>query len=115
MHEVSVCESIIDIVIEHASKESASRVTSIRLKIGEMAGVALDSMRFAFGIVAKGTLAEGAELIIDTIPLAARCRSCGRNFKITNYAFSCAHCNSPEIEVVSGRELCIEEIVMETI
>jgi len=113
MHEVSICESIIDILKEQAAKGGASKVTSVRLKIGEMAGVVEDSMRLAFEVVVKGTLADGAELIIDTVPLAARCRSCGREFRIAGYAFSCAHCGRPEIELVSGRELTIEEIDME--
>ena len=113
MHEVSICESIIDILKEQAAKEGASKVKSVRLKIGEMAGVVEDSLRFAFEIVSKDTLADGAKLIIDNIPLTAKCRSCGRDFHIVGYAFSCKHCDSPEIEVVSGRELEVVEIDME--
>ncbi len=114
MHEVSICEGIIGILEEHSAMKGGSRITSVRLKIGEMAGVVEDSMRFAFEVVSKGTLAEGAELIIDSVPLTARCRACGVEFRIFNYAFSCAICRSPEIEVVSGRELIVEEIEMET-
>jgi len=113
MHEVSLCESILDILKETAAKEGATKVTSVRLRIGEMAGVVDDSLRFAFEIVTKGTLAEGAKLDIEDVPLTARCRSCGREFHIVGYAFSCKHCDSPEIEVVSGREMTIEDIDLE--
>ena len=113
MHEVSICESIIDILREQAARKGASRVNSVRLRIGEMAGVVEDALRFAFEIVSKDTLADGAKLMIDNVPLTARCRSCGRDFHIVGYAFSCKHCDSPEIEVVSGRELEIDEIDME--
>jgi hydrogenase nickel incorporation protein HypA/HybF len=113
MHEVSICESIIDILKEQAAKEGASRVTSVVLKVGEMAGVVEGSMRFAFEVVSKDTLAEGAELIIHSVPLTARCSSCGTVFPIEGYAFSCALCGSPQIMVVSGRELIVEELEME--
>jgi hydrogenase nickel incorporation protein HypA/HybF len=113
MHEVSICESILDILKDQAAAHGATRVKSVRLTIGEMAGVVEDSMRFAFEVVTKGTLAEGSALIIDHVPLTARCRSCGRTFSIVGYAFSCAHCESPEIKVISGRELQIEDIDLE--
>ncbi len=113
MHEVSICESILDIVREQAAAHNASRVRSVRLTIGEMAGVVEDSMRFAFEVVTKGTLAEGSELIIDSVPLMALCASCGKTFPVVGYAFSCSHCDSPEIKVVSGRELQIEDIDLE--
>ena len=113
MHEVSICESIVDIIRVTAEKERASKVTSVRLKVGEMAGVVEDALRFAFEVVSKDTIAEGARLDIEHVPLTARCRSCNREFHIVGYAFSCKHCDSPEIEVVSGRELQIEDIDME--
>jgi hydrogenase nickel incorporation protein HypA/HybF len=113
MHEVSICESIISILKEEASKAGASRVTSVKLRVGEMAGVVEDSMRFAFEVVSKDTIAEGAELVIESVPLTARCGACGVDFAIEGYAFSCNECGSPDIAVVSGRELMVEEIDLE--
>ena len=113
MHEVSICESIVDIITVHAAKEQAKKVTSVRLRVGEMAGVVEDALRFAFEVVSKDTVAEGARLDIDHVPLMARCRSCNREFHIVGYAFSCKHCDSPEIEVISGREMQIEDIDLE--
>ena len=113
MHEVSICESILDIVLMNAERERARKVTSVRLKVGEMAGVVEDALRFAFEVVSKGTVAEGARLDIENVPLMAHCRSCKREFHIVGYAFSCKHCDSPEIEVISGRELQIEDIDLE--
>ena len=110
MHEVSICESIIDILEEHAVKEGASRVTYVRLKVGEMAGVVEDALRFSFEIVAKGTVAEGCELVVDLVPLTALCRSCGGEFSVSGYAFSCPCCGSGEIDIVTGRELLVYEI-----
>ena len=113
MHEVSICESILDILKDEAKKNGASKVTAVRLRIGELSGVVEDALRFAFEVVTKGSIAEGASLVIEEVPLTARCRSCGKEFHIVGYAFSCKHCDSPEIEVVSGREMQIEDIDLE--
>jgi len=113
MHEVSICESIMDILKGEAAKAGASKITSVRLKIGEMAGVVDEALRFAFEVVSQDTLAQGAELFIDNVPLTARCISCNVEFHVDGYAFSCPDCNSPEIELISGREMLIEEIDMD--
>ena len=113
MHEVSICESILDILKDEAIKNEASKVTAVRLKIGELSGVVEDALRFAFEVVAKGSIAEGASLVIEEVPLTARCKSCGKEFHIVGYAFSCKHCESPEIEVISGREMQIEDMDLE--
>ena len=113
MHEVSICESIIDILKDEAEKNGAKKVNSVHMKVGEMAGVVEDALRFAFEVVAKGTLAEGARLDVEHVPLTARCRSCNAEFHVVGYAFSCKRCDSPEIEIVSGRELMIEDIDLE--
>jgi len=113
MHEVSICESIMDILREQAEAAGATKITSVKLVIGEMAGVVEDSMRFAFEVLSKDTLAEGAELVVDNVPLTARCKSCGAEFHVEGYAFNCATCGAYEIEIVSGREMMIEEIDME--
>jgi hydrogenase nickel incorporation protein HypA/HybF len=113
MHEVSICESILDVLMEEAAKNKASRINQVTLKIGEMAGVVEDALRFAFEVVTEGTLAEGAKLTVIDVPLTAKCRSCGNEFHVVGYAFSCKRCDSPEIEIISGREMLIEEIDLE--
>lgn len=113
MHEVSICESILDIVREQAAMHGSGRVRSVRLAIGEMSGVVEDSMRFAFEVVSKGTVADGAELLIDIMPLMAMCRGCGGEFPVKGYAFTCAHCGGPDIEITSGREMTVEELDLE--
>jgi len=113
MHEVSLCESIMDILKEEAARAGAVRVKSVRLLIGELSGAVPDAMRFAFEVVSKGTLADGAALEIVSVPLTARCRGCGAEFAVEGYAFSCEKCGGPDIEIVSGRELMVDEVEME--
>jgi len=68
MHETHMIEPIIKGISEHAKKEGAKKVTSIRLKIGMLTGVREESFRETFKILAKGTVAEKAKLEITFFP-----------------------------------------------
>lgn len=62
MHEVSLCESIIKIIEKQAEKEKFAHVLRVQLTVGELSGASPESLAFAFPLVAKGTVAEGADL-----------------------------------------------------
>ncbi len=61
MHELGLTRNIVSIVAEHAG---AQRVRRVRLAIGALACVERESLTFCFGIVAEGTVLDGAELEI---------------------------------------------------
>ncbi len=112
MHELSIAENIAEIVREHLPSGNA-RVTSVRVRIGEMAGVVADSLTFCFGAITAGTPLEGARLEIDRRPLKGRCRACGRESPLELPLFLCPACGSNNLEVVSGRELEVAEIIID--
>src|ERR1700722_878216 len=62
LHELGVTQSIVDQVAQAAGD---THVSSIRLEIGKLSGVSVDSIRFCFELVASGTVLEGADLRID--------------------------------------------------
>ena len=79
MHELSLSESITELVVEYARREGVGRVSRVVLALGAAATVELEALKFCFPITTANTLAEGAELVIETIPLQARCRPAGPN------------------------------------
>ncbi len=113
MHELSIAESILSIVEDYAQRNDVSRVLSVRLRIGEMSGVVPDALAFCFEICAKRTIAEGASLEIERVPLSARCRACNATFNVEGYCFLCPDCGSTEVEIISGRELQVTEMEVE--
>ncbi len=113
MHEMSIAQSIIEILREEMRKCDAEALKSIRLKIGRMSAVVPDSLSFCFELITEGTDMEGAELIMDIIPLTGLCDSCGTEFEIEDYAFECPACGSKKIDTIAGRELSIVEIEVE--
>ena len=62
MHEMSLCESMLQLMEEQAKSQSFSRVKSVWLEIGQLSGVEIDALRFGFEVVMRNSLAEGAEL-----------------------------------------------------
>jgi len=111
MHEMGIALQIIDIAAASIPPEMRSaRVERVNLKIGKLAAVVADSLRFCFDIVSKDTRLAGAELAIEEAPVVARCKDCGAQWTITEPVFTCRACQSGALEILSGRELDIVSI-----
>jgi len=110
MHELSLAQNIIEIITDELSKNGLTQVNTITLKVGEMAQVMPDSLRFGFECLSRETPLEGAKLIIAIVPGRGRCMSCGKDFIIENREFICPECGKPGIEVLTGKELEIVEL-----
>ena len=111
MHEMGIATEIVRIAIESIPADLADpKVVRINLKVGRLAAVVPQSLRFCFEVAAKETPAEGAELIIEEIAVAARCNACQHRWQIEDPVFQCPHCDSGSIEMLTGRELDIESI-----
>ncbi|MEM1347236.1 MAG: hydrogenase maturation nickel metallochaperone HypA [Myxococcota bacterium] len=78
MHELSITQNIVAIVAEKAAGRPVQAVT---LRIGELAGVEVEAVRFCFDVCAKGTSVEGAKLEIEQPPGRGRCTACAEEMK----------------------------------
>jgi hydrogenase nickel incorporation protein HypA/HybF len=110
MHEMSIAQSLVDILREEMAKHHASELKSVRLHIGQLSAVVPDSLSFCFEVITSGTEMEGAQLIMEVIPLEGVCKECNKAFEIKDYAFECPHCKSTEIETTAGQDLSIIEM-----
>ena len=61
MHEMALCESLLQAMEEAGRANGFSRVSRVRLEIGRFAGVEVEALRFGFDVVTRGSLADGAE------------------------------------------------------
>ncbi len=106
MHEIGIMESTLEVVLRQAGEHRASRVHRIVLRIGALAGVEPESLRFAFDAVTRGTLAAGAELAIEAVPARAYCSGCAQDFGVERgFIFTCPACGQLSGELRQGREL----------
>lgn len=109
MHELSIIESIIEIIIAEMPKHKLTRVEKISLRIGDMRQVVPDALLFGFECLSKNTPLEGAVLSIENVPIRARCNACQTEFQLNNWFQGCTKCNASEVEIISGKELEIAE------
>lgn len=112
MHELSVTQSILDIALAEAQKHQAQRITRIKLKLGRLTQVVPDCVQFYLDMLGKGTIAEGVQLDVETVPLVVQCKKCGTIAHLEEYDFICAECSGPT-DIISGRELYIDSIEVE--
>jgi hydrogenase nickel incorporation protein HypA/HybF len=110
MHEMSLTESLVEMIANEGAKQNFSRVRTVRVAIGALGHVDPEAMRFCFDAVARGTLAEGAELAIDIVPAAAWCFDCTKTVKIVARGAACPNCGRHVLQVTGGDELRLEEL-----
>ena len=113
MHELSIARSIIAIVEQAAKDEGFERVLETRLKMGEFSGLVPDCLREFFPIAAKDTPAEGAELVMETVPAAFRCLDCGYEGPADRKNACCPRCRGTALRMTQGREFYVEDLKVE--
>ena len=113
MHEAKVAAGIIETVERVARENGGSRITDIRLRIGEFTRVLPDTLRFCLETLAEGTIAQNAAISISRVRTRALCAGCNSEFDVHEIQFQCPTCASTDVELVSGRELIIESIEVE--
>ncbi len=114
MHELSVCQSIIQQVTDIAITHSARSVKKVTVMIGPLAGVEPDLLTQAFPIARAGTVADEAELLIESLPLRVRCRSCAAETEAQPNRLICGACGDWQTEVVSGDEMLLAQVELIT-
>lgn len=110
MHEMGIVSGILTASVDSAARQDAIRINEIRIRVGELTEIANDALYFAFEALTPGTLAEGAELVVEWVPGRSKCLQCGTAFSHGRFDIECPECNSYFCELVEGRELEIESI-----
>jgi hydrogenase nickel incorporation protein HypA/HybF len=110
MHEVSVIQNLLEHVQKLGEEYRLVRVTKVVVRIGDQVCLCRESLSFAFDAACRGTIAEGAEFLIENVPGIIRCLRCDFQPDTGNaQPFGCSRCGGP-LEVVAGRELDLQTI-----
>lgn len=110
MHELSITEHILDHCIREAKKQRAAKIRVIRLCIGQLNGLVPDCIQIYLDMLSEGTIAEGARIEAEFLPVKIRCRDCGREGEITPRRLACPHCGSLRLQILSGKEFYIKSM-----
>jgi hydrogenase nickel incorporation protein HypA/HybF len=110
MHELSVAQSIVEIIQQHVPESELERVAVVRLKIGAVAGVVPESLEFSFQSITAESLLRHARLEIESIPFRIHCNTCNTTTENEVGFMLCSMCGSTDTKILSGSELNITEI-----
>jgi hydrogenase nickel incorporation protein HypA/HybF len=113
MHELAVTEGILKVVLRHAAASGASRVVGVGLRIGELSDLADEWVQRYFDYLSRDTIAAGARIRIDRIPVVFRCETCGEPFPVRLREMkdvACPACGPGKAALVSGREFTVQQI-----
>jgi hydrogenase nickel incorporation protein HypA/HybF len=113
MHELSIAMSIIEMAEEHYSN---TKITAVHLKLGPLSGVVKIALENAFSLAREGTILENAELLIEQVPIVARCPTCAADRILPSMqSFICPECRTPLSEILHGRELEVVALELEDV
>jgi hydrogenase nickel incorporation protein HypA/HybF len=104
MHELSLIDSLLDIVEEYAAKHRFAKVNTLKLTFGRLACIEPNALEFAFAVQSKGTKADGAALECEIFPIVISCLRCEKDFPVPTYPAACPSCGGCEVVLKGGRE-----------
>lgn len=110
MHELSLCEGILQIIEQQASLQNFEKVTTVWLEIGKLACVEVEAMRFCFDVVMQDSIAASSTLEIIEVPGQAWCLTCEKNVPVTQRYDECPCCGGFQLQINEGEQMRIKEL-----
>lgn len=113
MHEMSLAEGVLQIIEDSAKTQNFSRVKTVWLEIGQLAGVEVEAMKFCFDAVTRDSIAQDAKLEIIATPGQAWCLNCAATVQVQELFGVCPACGSAQLQVTGGNEMRVKELDVE--
>lgn len=110
MHELSIAQNILEIVLVNLPAGEDRSVRSVKVRVGQLSGVVPDSLEFCFDAITQGTPLQGVALDIERVPFVMKCKTCDSSFQSEAGIVLCPTCGGVDVEVLSGTELQVVEI-----
>ena len=112
MHELAVCQALLQQVEQAAEQHGANQVTKVVLRIGPLSGIELPLLQQAFTVARTGTIADRADLVAKKLPVHIRCTQCRAESTVSINRLLCATCGDWRTRVISGDEMVLASIEM---
>ena len=119
-HGLSTSLWMANSILYEAAKHHAQKVVLVEIELGKLACFNPEQLLSWLEMGLDNTLAEGAEIKIETTEPEISCNACGylgplvikeeQAYPVALPCFSCPACNSPEIRIEKGRECKIRRI-----
>lgn len=113
MHELSIAMSILEAAQRETARREGAELRKVAVRVGELAGVDPEALRFSFQAITQETDFQKVELELDYIARTNRCADCATEFMVKNGDFVCPRCGSSDTSFLSGDELEIAYLELE--
>jgi hydrogenase nickel incorporation protein HypA/HybF len=113
MHEMSLCEGVLDVIVTQSKEQGFNKVLRVFLEIGDLAGVEIASLKFCFDVVMRGSIAKDAELVIIKKQGVAWCFRCAKSIKVAKKFAKCPLCGSYQLQIQAGDEMRVKQLEVE--
>lgn len=110
MHELSICQALIDQVENLARENQAVAVRVISLQVGPLSGAEIPLLEHAWPLASAGSVAESAELTIEATPVRVKCKTCGVESEAAANRLLCGKCGDYHTELISGDEMILTRV-----
>ena len=110
MHEFAVCQGMLQQIEAIAAEQQAAAVDIITVQIGPLSGIESHLLTQAFPLAAAGTVAEKAELIVETLPIKVKCQTCGAETEAKPNRLICGQCGDYHTQLLSGDEMLLASL-----
>ena len=105
MHEMGIANSVLEAVRTEMLRYPGHYPCKVGVRIGELAAIDQDALRFCFEAMVHETDLESLALEIEVCPRRHLCQACGQEFVVREYDSRCPQCASLETTCISGDEL----------
>lgn len=105
MHELALIEELCTLAADAASRQGATRIHRLELRVGELGGVDPEALRQAFAVVAQTPPWQTAELQLEVVPTRCFCPHCDQPFSPVDVIHVCPSCGQLSRHLLQGREL----------
>lgn len=113
MHELSICQALMEEVTRVAREQRARRILSVTVRIGPLAGVEPGLLESAYPLASAGTVAADSSLIVERSAVRVRCLACSAESEVQSTSLVCGACGNWRVEVLTGEELLLASVELE--
>mgnify|MGYP001557360193 FL=1 len=114
MHELAICQALMNQVESIAAERNARSVVSIVVGMGPLSGVEAQLLKHAYPVASAGSIAEGARLVVEKLPVRIKCTQCGNESDALPNKLVCKACGDWRTTLISGDELILMRVELET-
>ena len=110
MHELGMITNIFTIIDQVAQENHLIKIHRIKLKLGKLQQIVPEMLTFAFDAVAQDTIAEGAMLDVEYVPIRMKCNHCEQEFIVDDHIYICPECSHTNLTMLQGMEIILESL-----